>query len=79
VPQHDVKVGGHYATGAKGMIRPIFFLDITNSESNTRQIFTQLSENLCNDENVCRFFQQDSATAHVANNQLMLHFWGSNN
>jgi len=51
----------------------ILFLNIINSEGYSRQAPTWFIFNLSDDENEYRFFQENGATAHIANNSVTIY------
>jgi hypothetical protein len=70
---HDIKVGVWCALSATRIFGPILFLDRINSEGYSRQALTHFILNLSDDdENKYRFFQENSATAHTANNSITI-------
>jgi hypothetical protein len=63
---HPVKVGVWHAVRAKMIARPVFFNGTINCESYVQVILWQLFPELTEEESFYGWFQQDSATAHIA-------------
>ncbi|PSN43843.1 hypothetical protein C0J52_11885 [Blattella germanica] len=66
VPLHDEKNGVLCAVTAKRIIGPIFFQDTINAQRYRALTLVPLSD----DEKLNGYFQQDSATAHTANESI---------
>jgi hypothetical protein len=66
VPLHPAKVGVWCILSARKIVGPVFFNETINCEryvqATLRQFFSELTE----EERLCGWFQQDSATAHTA-------------
>jgi hypothetical protein len=63
---HSVKFGVWCAVTARKFVGPMFFKETVNCERYAQVILGQFFPELTEEERLCDWFQQDSATAHTA-------------
>jgi truncated hemoglobin YjbI len=70
VSLHYEKVDMWNAVNAEQTTGPIFYAKTINSDTFVRLVVTEFFTQLTEEEELYSWFQQDSATAHTANNIL---------
>lgn len=70
VPHHAAKVGVWCAVSALRIIGPIFYDTTVDSHVYVNSILNNFFPLLTRNERLCGWFQQDSATAHTAENSM---------
>ena len=70
IPHYDRKVGVWCAVSARCIIGPIFYKQTVNTERYQNYILTPFFHELTEEEKSYRWFQQDSATAHTAEESM---------
>jgi hypothetical protein len=69
---HGIKVGVRCTMNAIWIIGPIFYAETINSDMYERLILTEFFTQLTEEEWLYAWFQQDSATAHTADDSWQL-------
>jgi hypothetical protein len=66
VPLRPVKFGIWCALSVRKIVGPVFFNETINCERCVQAILGQFFPELTGEERLCGWFEQDSATAHIA-------------